>query len=248
MSQQTLHHTKGIVLRSVKYGETSLIVTIFTELFGTQSYMVNGVRSSKGKQGAKAQFFQPASILDLIVYHNEFKSLNRIKEYKWSVLYKDMVFDVVKHNVALFMVELLQKTLKQPDPNAELFYFIEDAFIHLDSADRVILSHFPIFFATHLTYFFGFRISDTYDELHSILDLQEGQFVEEAPLHAHHIGAPLSRQISKLLKAGHPEDLHELMFSGVDRRGILQACLLFYSLHVEDFGTMKTVSVLQEVL
>lgn len=29
-----LHKTKGIVLGTVKYGETSIIVTIFTELFG----------------------------------------------------------------------------------------------------------------------------------------------------------------------------------------------------------------------
>ena len=40
------HKTKGIVLRTVKYGETSVIVTILTELFGLQSYLINGVRSS----------------------------------------------------------------------------------------------------------------------------------------------------------------------------------------------------------
>ena len=41
------HKTKGIVLRTVKYGETSLVVIMFTELFGIQTYMVNGVRSAK---------------------------------------------------------------------------------------------------------------------------------------------------------------------------------------------------------
>ena len=55
------HKTRGIVLRSIKYGETSLVVTVFTELFGIQTYMVNGVRSSKS---ARSVFFQPAAILD----------------------------------------------------------------------------------------------------------------------------------------------------------------------------------------
>src|SRR5882724_1588536 len=126
--------TKGIVLRTVKYGETSVIVSIYTELFGIQSYIVNGVRTSSKKGANKASFFQPAAILDLVVYHNELKNLQRIKEFRWSYLYKHIFFDILKNSVAVFIVELLQKTLKQPESNPELFYFIEDAFLHLDDA------------------------------------------------------------------------------------------------------------------
>ncbi|MBS1655487.1 MAG: recombination protein O N-terminal domain-containing protein, partial [Bacteroidetes bacterium] len=63
-----LHKTKGIVLRTVKYGETSVIVTIYTELFGIQSYLVNGVRVSSKKGSGKANLFQPSAILDMVVY------------------------------------------------------------------------------------------------------------------------------------------------------------------------------------
>ena len=49
-----LHQTKGIVLRTIKYGETSIVVNIFTELFGIQSYLVNGVRASSKKGTGKA--------------------------------------------------------------------------------------------------------------------------------------------------------------------------------------------------
>ena len=59
-----IHKTKGIVLRAVKYGETSLVVTIFTELFGLQSYLVNGVRTPTKKGTAKANLFQPAAMLE----------------------------------------------------------------------------------------------------------------------------------------------------------------------------------------
>src|ERR1044072_4676337 len=102
-----IHHTKGIVLRTIKYGETSVVVNIFTELFGIQSYLVNGVRSS-GKT-SKASLFQPGSILDMEVYHNELKNLQRIKEFKWSYLHKNILSDVTKNSVAVYMVELLQK-------------------------------------------------------------------------------------------------------------------------------------------
>ena len=121
-----IHKTKGIVLRTVKYGETSLVVTMFTETLGLQSYLVNGVRTPTKKGTAKANLFQPAAILDLVAYHNEFKNLQRLKEFKWAHLYQH-IFSVVRKNaVALFMIELLTKSLKQPEANAELFYFVED--------------------------------------------------------------------------------------------------------------------------
>ena len=77
-----IQKNKGIVLRSVKYGETSLVVTIFTELAGLQSYLVNGVRQTSSKGATKAALFQPSAILDLVTYHNEFKNntiLNKTK-------------------------------------------------------------------------------------------------------------------------------------------------------------------------
>src|SRR5882757_2025035 len=155
-----LYKTKGIVLRIVKYGETSLIVTVYTELFGVQSYLVNGVRTSSRKGPGKANLFQPAAILDLVVYHNELKNLQRIREFRWAHLYNHIFFDVLKNAVALFMVEMLQKCLRQPEPNPDLFYFIEDAFIHLDNADSVVVANYPLFFSLHLAGFLGFRIED----------------------------------------------------------------------------------------
>ena len=121
-----IHSTKGIVLRTIKYGETSVIASVFTELFGIQSYLVNGVRTS-GKS-SKAHFFQPSSILDMEVYHNDLKNLQRIKDLKWSFIYKTILSDVIKNSIALYMVELLQKTLKQPEPNADLFFFLRRCF------------------------------------------------------------------------------------------------------------------------
>src|SRR5579871_6395958 len=114
-----LHKTKGIVLRGVKYGETSLIVTLYTELFGIQSYLVNGVRSSSRKGPGKANLFQPAAILDLVVYHNELKNLQRLREFKWGFLYQHIFFDILNTAASLFMVELFHNSTKPPEPNPD---------------------------------------------------------------------------------------------------------------------------------
>ena len=207
-----LHHTKGIVLRTVKYGETSVIVTLFTELFGIQSYLVNGVRTSSKKGSGKANLFQPTSILEMVVYHNELKQLQRIKEFRWSFLYQHILSDVRKNAVAVFMVELLTKCLKQPEANPDLFHFAEDSFLHLDKASDAVTANFPLFFALHLPVFFGFRFSDNYSEKYPFLDLQEGEFVKEQPRHPHFLDDKQAFVTSQLLKVQQPEELEDIRF------------------------------------
>ena len=243
-----LHKTKGIVLRSVKYGETSLVVTIFTELFGLQSFIVNGVRASTKKGTGKANLFQPTAMLDLVVYHNELKQLNRIKEFKWHYLYQHIFSDVPKNAVALFMIELLTKCLKQPEPNPELFEFVEDAFIHLDESNGAVMSNFPLFFALHLPAFFGFRISDDHSDETPILDLQEGTFVAEKPDHLHFLEGKQAEITSELLKTMQPEELDQIKLNQDFRRQLLFAYEIYYKLHIQEFGTLKTLPVLKEVL
>jgi DNA repair protein RecO (recombination protein O) len=243
-----LHKTKGIVLKTVKYGETSIIVTIFTELFGIQSYLINGVRTSSKKGTGKANLFQPSAILDLVVYHNELKHLNRIKEFKWAHIYQGILSDVPKNAVALFMVELLTKCLKQPDENPELFHFVEDCFLQLDKADGAVLGNLPLFFAVHLPFHFGFRIADNYSKENTYLDLQEGIFTTEQPQHPHFITDKQALVTSQLLKVLQLNELAEIKLHHDFRRHLLQVYETYYALHVSEFGTMRSLPVLREVL
>jgi DNA repair protein RecO (recombination protein O) len=242
------HTTKGIVLRTVKYGETSVIVSIFTELFGLQSYIVNGVRSSSKKAGTKANLFQPGALLDLVVYHNEQKNLQRIKEYQWSVLYEHIFFDVFKGSVATFMVELLQKCLREPEPNPDMFDFVEDVLLHLDKAPSSVVANFPLFFALHLPAFFGFRIPDEYSVTRNILDLEEGIFVAQHPAHSFYLDGQLSETTATLLRVMHPSELEDIGLPVAVRRILLQHYEKYYMLHVPEFGHLRTLPVLQEVL
>jgi len=243
-----IHKTKGIVLRSVKYGETSVIVTILTELFGLQSYLVNGVRTSKGKGGSKAGMFQPAAMLDLVIYHQESKNLNRLKEYSWSFLYRNILSDVISNSIALFMIELLQKCLKQPESNPELYYFMEDALIGLDQGERNVQANFPLFFALHLAGFFGLRIDDNYSERRSYLDLKEGYFTGEKPPHPHYLDHSLSEVTTHLLKIKQPVELADLPLNKDKRRLLMEAYEDFYSMHIQGFTALKTLPVLRTLL
>jgi DNA repair protein RecO (recombination protein O) len=242
-----VHKTRGIVLRTVKYGETSLIVDLFTELFGRQSYLVNGVRTSSRKGMGKANLFQPAANLELEAYHQELKNLQRLKEFRWATLYQHLYFDVLKNSVALFMVELLQKTLKQPEPNPILFQFVESSFNRLDLAEVAVVANFPLYFALHLAGSLGLRIDNNYSISNRILDLGEGFFVEEPPSHHQYLDNSLSEATSFLLQIKNTDELRAIRLNKQMRKNLLEAYEHFFALHFQDFGKLRTLPVLQEL-
>jgi DNA repair protein RecO (recombination protein O) len=243
-----IHKTRGLVLRSVKYGETSLVVTVFTELFGQQAYMVSGVRKMGARGGTKAGLYQPGSLLEMVVYHGGQQNLHRIRECSWLHIYRNLYEDVRKNTVAMFMVELLQKCLRQPEPNPSLFYFTEDALKHLDEAGPLVTANFPIYYAVHLSHFFGFRMQESQEEKHDILDLREGEFQYEVPGHREWAGADVSQPLNLFLKALHPDSLLDIQLNRVQRRKILETILRYYKLHSAEFGDMRSLPVLQALM
>ncbi len=243
-----VHATRGIVLRTVKYGDTSIITTVYTEMYGIQTYIVKGVRQSSKTSAGKASFFQPAAMLDMEVYHNELKQLQFIKEYQWSYLYEQVLFDVIKNTVAIFLVELLQHSLKQPEANPELFHLIEDSLKQLDRGTATLTANLPLYFILHLGSELGFRIHGNYSERTPVLDLQEGMFIAEKPLHPYYIDGPPASTTSQLLEIPFYNDLENIALNQGTRRQLLRAYLDYLSLHIHDFGELKSLAILQEIV
>ncbi len=245
------HQTRGIVLRTVKYGETSVIATIYTAKFGIQSYLVNGVRKASAK-GSKAIMLQPAALLEMEVYHSELKNLQRIKDISWAYIYHNIYSDVVRNSIATFMVELLQKVFHQPETNEELYNFIEDAFMCLDQAPADIAANFAIWFSLQLPQFFGLKIHDPAPELITgedlFLDLAAGHFTATLPQHPQYLEGEWALITSDLLKVMHPTELDQFKMKKEARRILLNALLQYYHVHFQDFGSMRSMKVLQEVL
>ncbi len=243
-----LHNTKGIVLRTVKYGEASIVSTIYTELFGVQSYIVKGARQGTKKTQGKAAYFQAAAILEMTVYHNEQKNLQFIKEYNWAYPYQSVLFDVVKNCVAMYIVEVLQHTLKEPEANPDLFYLVENTLQQLDKGSDGLTANLPLYFMLHLGMQLGFQIQGAYSEATPILDLHEGFFVSETPIHAYYLSDELAMVASELNNISLYNDLEKIKLNRTTRRKLLDSFGQYLSLHIPDFGTLKTLAVLQEIL
>ena len=196
---------------------------------------------------------QPAAMLDLEVYHRNTTSLQRIRTAQWHVLYRHLYSDILKNGMAILMVEMLQKTVTEPEQNPELFSFCEACLHWLDrSNDQKLIALFPLYFSLHLTHFFGFRIPQPSSEVQEkkplYLNLQEGLFTNQVPQHAFYLEGNMAYQLAELLKVLHPDELGEIACSAAERSGMLDALLLYYRQHVPNFGEIRSLQIIRTIL
>ncbi len=236
--------TKGIVFRVVKYGETSVICDIFTEERGLQSYIINSVRSKKPK--FHGGLLQVMSLVEIVAYSKNEKTLNHIKELRSALPYQTIPFQIVKSSVGLFMAELAQKTVKESEQNLALFAFLYQSFVYLDVTPYSV-ANLHLWFSVQLTSFLGFIPDSQEEEQADFFDLKDGNYAKAPPAHGHFMGMEQSNVLSLFLNSS-IEECHTIPLTTLQRREFAKNIIKYYQLHVENFVELKTFTVLQEVM
>ncbi|MFT6828406.1 MAG: DNA repair protein RecO (recombination protein O) [Roseivirga sp.] len=227
-----LHNTRGIVLNYIKYGETSIIVRIFTEAFGVQSYIVNSARTAKGR--GKMALYQPLSLLEMVVYHKPGKDIQRISEAKFSYAFSSIPFDPVKTGISIFLTEIMNKLLREESENKELYGFIHQAITIFDHLEKNVIN-FHLQFLMKCSAYLGFEPQSA-----------EG-FIEELAEFGLHFRTLEAERIiiSQLMNRPLGDDIE---VNGQLRRDILSHIIKFYQIHVSGLNEIKSLVVLKEVL
>ena len=229
-----LHKTRGIVLNHIKFKESSIIVKIFTEEFGVQSYIVNSIRSAKSK--GKIAVFQPFTILDLVVYHQASKGIHRISEYKCIYPFSSIPFDIRKTSMVMFITEVLSKCIQSEESEPELFQFIVDSGLTFDRL-KTHFENFHLRFLFQLTYHLGIQpesVDVLYDSIFK--DLRIKQEVQLTLL-----------EISVFEELITKEYGEQFEVSSSLRKKFLLVLNDYYRLHIDHFGTLNSIRILNEV-
>ncbi len=234
--------TKGIVVRKLNYGDTSIIVTIYTEKFGMQTYMVKG---TKGKKSSKrSNLFFPFALLELEVYHRENKEIQSLKEAHIVQPLNQILFDISKNIISQFLAEVLSKTIREEEKNEALFRFLYHhvSYLELMTAKETL---FPLFFLCKLTRFLGFFPQLNYNSERKYFDLDEGEFIETK--HHHSLLEDVSKHLFLFFKSS-LEDISKIELSIAENTAALNGILNFYAMQVQDFKKLKTLSLMQELI
>ncbi len=235
--------TEGIVLHFIKYGESSVITTIYTRDFGRQSYMINAARSKKSKN--KASLLQPLFLVDLVAYQKQSRELHRVKELKSNQPYQNIACDITKSTQVILLAEILYKTLNEQESFPEMFDFIKSALLYFDLLEEGA-SNFYLFFLFRLTEYLGFLPNTTKISFEGWFDLKKGAVVPFQPSHPHFANTEVTEHLISLstLKIN---ELAEFKISRTMRDSLLTVLVDYYQLHFESLGEIKSLKVLREV-
>lgn len=238
-----LAKTRGIVLHTVKFGDTSLIVTLYTEQYGRQSYMVSGTRSIRSKN--RAVIMQPLYLLDTESYQKQGRELQRLRESRLAIPYVTIPFDIKKSTQALFLAEVLYRILQEEERNAPLYQFIEKALLLFDAMEEGS-ANFHAWFLVRLTVFLG--IFPRTGEITGPVwfDMRSGTFVPREPLHPA-VMDPGTSGLLKTLMTLNINDLPGLRITGNQRSMLLVSLLEYLDLHFGQVGHLRSTDVLKEV-
>ncbi|HNM25455.1 MAG TPA: DNA repair protein RecO [Saprospiraceae bacterium] len=240
-----LLHTRGIVFRTVKYGETSVIADIFTEERGLHSFIAGSVRTAKSRM--PLGLFQPMTVIDLVAYVRDREgSLNRLKECRASEVFSAIPFDVRRGAVALFMAEICRKSIHEAEPQPDLFDFLLDNLLWLDSTPHPI-ANLHLHFLLHLTGFLGFQPQQEIETDEVFFDLREGAFSPVPPPHPSYLEAGDTALLLELM-ATPLQEAHQVPLGRPQRKLLLQRLLQFYQLHLPGFSAVNTPDILDMVM
>ena len=223
-----LTKSRGIVLNFIKYKESSIITKIYTEEFGIISCIVNGVRSSKAK-GNKIAFYQPLTILDLVIYYKPNQELHRISEAKISYPYQSLSFNIAKSSITIFLTEILGKILKEEEKNEDLFLFMLESFQTFDQMQESY-TNFHLQFLIQLADFLGFGISSVKDFSDTLV-----------------LSPNSDQSLDFFARLLHSNYSQSITANGQLRYEILTWLIHFYQLHFEHFGQIKSLEILREL-
>lgn len=218
------YKARGVVLHTLKYGDSSMVVHLLTDVGGRRSYMVQGVRSTRGR-GSKLALFQPMFAVEFEGLESPRRQMDSFREIRSGAVLRSVPFDVRKSTIALFMAEVLYRLVRESEPNGPLFDFVWGSVGALDAMEEGV-ANFHLWFLANLSRFLGFYPGNAYTA-GAFFDIREGLYTKTPPPHAGYMSGEHARTLDDFIRC----DVRCLGEIGLNRRqrvGFLDALLVYY--------------------
>lgn len=234
---------RGIVLHTLKYGDSSLVVYLLTDVGGRRSFLVQGVRGRAG-HGSKLALFQPVFPVEFEGLESNRMQMHRFKEVRAGFGLQNIPFDVRKSTIALFMAEVLYRLVRESEPNEPLFQFVWNSIGALDAMTDGV-ADFHLWFLANLSRFLGFCPGNDYVE-GAWFDIREGLYTLLRPTHTGCMTQECTRLLGRLIGCD-VRLLGTLGLNRTQRAEFLEAMLAYLGYHLEAVHAVQSVRILREV-
>lgn len=239
-----LIHTEGIIVRTIKYGESSIITHVLTEKLGLQSLIMSGVSTGNNKSG----MFQIMNQLEMVIYYQDSKPMHRIKEARYARMYRTLPFEIQRSAVGIFLLEMVRKCLTGAERDRDLYLWVKSGLDYADEAESP-LGWLPLYFSIGFTRYLGLRPFHDGEPDSIYFDLREGRFSSDIPFHPDYLDKIPSALIQCILDCASPQELNRIPLpSKMLRKELMNAILDYYRFHLDHFKGLDSPHILEEIL
>ncbi len=239
-----LQKTAGIVLRTLKYNDTSIIVDMYTEVAGRVSFLAPISRSRKAS--VKTTLFQPLAIVELETDMRNKNRLQRIREAKSAQPFGSIPYEPVKSAIALFLAEFLYRSVREESENRPLFAYLRHSILWLDAC-RQNFANFHLVFLMRLSRFLGLYPNLEDFRQGCYFDLRNACFTSLRPQgHSEYLLPDEAERIGTLMRMNY-ETMHLFALNRNERIRCLNIINTYYRLHLPDFPVLKSLEVLHDL-
>ena len=235
--------TEAIVLHSIKYGETRMIVDVFTRSQGRLSLIVNIPKSSRAK--VRKQLFQALTLLEAEIDIRPKAQLHKLKDVRLAVPFVSIPFDPNKLAITLFVSEFLYHSLRSEQCNEPLFDYISSSVEWLDGQTERF-ANFHLVFLMRLSRFLGFYPNLDDYKSGDYFDLRESTFCALPPKHHDFLKPEEAGKLQLMMRMDYAT-MHLFRLSHLDRDRLLEVAVAYYRLHLPSFPELKSLAVLREL-
>jgi DNA repair protein RecO (recombination protein O) len=144
--------TEAVVLHKIKYGDTSIIVTLFTKDYGKLTAMVKGGRNPKSKFGLIVDTFNH---LQIVFYKKDSREIQLISSADIISHFPNIKIDLEYQRYAQAVLELVKNLNVEHEVNHKLFNGLIRIFSLMDESKEsavILFARFFMFFLAELGY------------------------------------------------------------------------------------------------
>jgi len=152
--------SQAIVLHLTRVGDSGIVVHTIDSLAGRQSLMLRGVgrgRSGKGASNGTA-LLHSLSVLDVVTVEPPVGSMLYLKEYEPLFSLNNIRTDIYKSTMALFIAEVLYRSVREGDGGREYFSRLVESIVRLDAIESPA-ANFHLWWMADYCRLMGFAIT-----------------------------------------------------------------------------------------
>lgn len=232
---------RGVVLSTVRYGDSNLVVNILTA-DGRRAFMVGAGHGTR--RSTPAAVTMPLSLVEFVAGRSRKGGMPRMSGLQFAHPCCAIPFDPVRRAEALFIAELITHAVPADVPDPELFDFVWHSVLRLDEGMPGLPS-FHLLFMMQLSQYLGFG-HELKTEGCNIFDMEAGQWVAHLPTHPY-VLTDRAAQVWHIIESADEHNLSQMGLSRQEKCQAIDAMSTYFRLHTPGFGSLQSHLILAQL-